>query len=69
MKKLGRPKVKGMKKKIGISISIYPDLFQRIKVAARMDKKSASEFISEILESNIRLKYYNDSDGILRKRK
>lgn len=68
MKKLGRPRIKG-KKKVGVSVAMYSDLLQRIKVLARMDKKSVSLFICEILENNIRLKYYNDPEGILRKRK
>lgn len=68
MKKLGRPKVKRIKK-TNTSLSINRDLLQRIRIAARMDKKNVSEFIGKILEANIRLKYYNDPKGIFRKRK
>lgn len=68
MKRLGRPKIKGPKK-VGISVAIYPDLLQRITTLAEKEGKSVSSFINDILEGNIRLKYYNDPEGILRKRK
>lgn len=63
-KELGRPEVTDRETKIRISLAVLPSLYEDIKKISYVERKSASEIVSECMEQYVaenaaKLKEYN----------